>query len=164
MSTATSHPFAIDRDDRPTRPIVRSHDATRVLPLLGRICYAAIFILAAPKHFTPALVQVAAAHGVPFADLAVPLSGVFAAAGGLSVLFGYKAKTGALLLVLFLVPVTLFIHPPWVASQMENFMKNVGLLGGALLFGYFGAGPLSADAHIARTHVEMRQIDEDDAF
>jgi len=113
MSTATSEPLSIERDDRPTRPIVRSHDVTRALPLVGRVFYSAIFILSAPKHFTPQLVEAAAAHGVPFPELAVPLAGVFAAAGGMSVLFGYKIKTGALLIALFLVPVTLFMHPAW---------------------------------------------------
>ena len=156
MSTATSEPLAIERDDRPTRPIVRSHDMTRVLPLAGRVFYSAIFILSAPKHFTPQLVEAAASHGVPFPELAVPLAGVFAAAGGMSVLFGYKIKTGALLLALFLVPVTIFMHPAWAhPDQGPNLMKNAALLGCALVFAYFGAGPLSADARIARMHVQV---------
>jgi putative oxidoreductase len=29
--------------------------------------------------------------------------------------------------------------------QAANFMKNMGLLGGALLICYFGSGPLSLD-------------------
>ena len=45
--------------------------------------------------------------------------------------------------------------------QLENFLKNTGLLGGALTIAYFGAGPLSADARIARMHV-ARIRDEGD--
>jgi len=40
---------------------------------------------------------------VPLAAIAVPLSGVLAIAGGLSILLGYRAKLGAWLIVLFLV-------------------------------------------------------------
>lgn len=162
MATATSNSIALDDDQRPTRPIVRSHDATRVIPLVGRILFSAIFVLSAPKHFTPALVNAAASHGVPFPSLAVPLAGVFVAAGGLSVLFGYKAKVGGWLLVIFLVPVTLYMHRFWgladaheAQMQMMNFTKNTALVGGALLVAYFGAGPISADARIARMHVRM---------
>jgi len=44
--------------------------------------------------------------GVPAARLLVPLSGELALAGGLSIAVGYKAKLGAWLLVVFLIPVT----------------------------------------------------------
>jgi len=90
---------------------------------------------------------------VPLASLAVPVAGLIALAGGLSVAFGYRAKIGAWLLVLFLVPVTITMHNFWTVTdptmaqlQMAMFMKNVGLMGGALLLSYFGAGPLSLDA------------------
>jgi putative oxidoreductase len=61
-------------------------------------------------------------------------------AGELSVLLGYRAKIGAWLLVLFLVPVTLMLHNFWTVKdpmiaqmQMTMFLKNVTMLGGALL-------------------------------
>jgi putative oxidoreductase len=73
--------------------------------------------------------------------------------GGLSILLGYKAKIGAWLLVLFLVPVTLLMHNFWAVKdpmmaqmQMAMFLKNVTMLGGALLISQFGAGRLSVDA------------------
>jgi putative oxidoreductase len=66
---------------------------------------------------------------------------------------GYRAKIGAWLLVLFLVPVTLMMHNFWAVKdpmmariQMAMFLKNVTMLGGALLISQFGAGPLSLDA------------------
>jgi len=78
---------------------------------------------------------------------------VIAIAGGLSVALGYRAKLGAWLLVLFLVPVTLAMHNFWTVTdpmmrgmQMALFMKNVSMLGAALLIAYFGAGPVSLDA------------------
>jgi len=35
--------------------------------------------------------------------------------------------------------------PMMAQMQQAHFLKNVGLLGGALLIAYFGAGPLSLD-------------------
>jgi putative oxidoreductase len=55
-------------------------------------------------HFSAGTIGYAAAQGVPLASIAVPVSGVMALLGGLSVAFGYKAKPGARLLVLFLAP------------------------------------------------------------
>jgi putative oxidoreductase len=120
--------------------------------LLGRILYSAIFITAGPGHFTAGTIGYAAAKGVPLASLAVPVSGAIAILGGLSILLGFKAKYGAWLIVVFLVPVTLMIHNFWtvadpMARQMQylNFIKNVSILGAALMIAYFGSGPLSID-------------------
>jgi len=91
------------------------------------------------------------------AAIAVPLSGVLAIAGGLSILLGYRAKLGAWLIVLFLVPVTFMMHKFWTVQdpmmaqvQMIMFMKNISMLGGALLISQFGAGPFSLDARRSR--------------
>jgi len=54
-----------------------------------------------PGHFTKQLIGYAASQGVPLASVAVPLSGVLAFAGGLSILLGYRVRLGAWLLVLF---------------------------------------------------------------
>ena len=99
----------------------------------------------------------AASQGVPLAAIAVPLSGVLAIGGGLSILLGYRAKLGAWLIVLFLVPVSLMMHKFWLVQdpmmaqiQMILFMKNVSMLGAALLISQFGAGPFSLDARRLR--------------
>jgi putative oxidoreductase len=124
---------------------------------LARLLFSAIFIMASFGHFSPQMAAFAAQQGVPLASVLVPLSGIMSLAGGLSVLLGYHARIGAALLVLFLVPVTLAMHKFWTVAdpmmhqmQMVMFMKNLGLLGGALLIGHFGAGPLSLDARRAR--------------
>ena len=91
------------------------------------------------------------------ASLLVPFAGIVALVGGLSVLLGYQTRIGAWLLVLFLIPVTLVMHNFWAAPditafQVERalFIRNIALLGGALLLAYFGGGPLSLDALIHR--------------
>jgi putative oxidoreductase len=128
----------------------------RYVVLAGRVLYSAIF-LATFTHFTPQYIAYGAQQGVPAAGVLVPLSGVTALAGGLSVLLGYRARVGAWLLVLFLVPVTLMMHNFWAVHdpmmrqlQLAMFMKNLSMLGGALLISYFGAGPLSLDARLSK--------------
>jgi putative oxidoreductase len=128
-----------------------------VVVLLGRILLSAIFIAAAPRHFSREGIAHAAALGVPLAAVLVPLSGLMALAGGASLLLGYRAAWGAWLIVAFLVPVTLMMHAFWqfndpvaVHAQQAMFMKNVALLGAALLVSQFGAGPLSLDARESR--------------
>ena len=73
--------------------------------------------------------------------------------GGLSVALGYRARWGAWLLALFLVPATAIFHNFWAVKdptmalmQQVMFLKNVSMLGAALLITHFGAGPLSLDA------------------
>jgi putative oxidoreductase len=126
------------------------------LVLIGRVLFAAIFILAAPGHFQAGTIGYAASAGVPVPNVAVPLAGIIAFVGGLSVAFGFRARVGAWLLVVFLVPVTLYMHRFWgvpdaMMAQMQqvNFMKNVSMLGAALLVAWFGAGPVSLDARRA---------------
>jgi len=136
----------------------------RYAVLAGRLLFSSIFIVSAFGHFTQAEIGMAAQQGVPFANLLVPASGVLALAGGLSILVGYHAKIGAWMLVLFLVPVTLVMHNFWAVTdpmmaqmQQANFMKNVSMLGGALIVSYFGAGPLSLDVRQPTQLIERRQ-------
>ena len=121
--------------------------------VLGRFLFTLIFLMAGANHFSRQTIAFSASQGVPLASIAVPLSGVVAIAGGLSILLGYRAKLGAWLIVLFLIPVTVMMHKFWTVQdpmmaqiQMILFMKNVSMLGGALLISQFGAGPFSLDA------------------
>jgi putative oxidoreductase len=84
-----------------------------VVILLGRILFSLIFIVAAPRHFSPEGIRHAAELGVPMAGLLVPLSGAMALLGGLSIALGYQAKPGAWMLVAFLLPVTFAMHAFW---------------------------------------------------
>ena len=130
---------------------------SNLVSLFGRQLFSIIFIVSSASHFKPPTVEYAAHHGVPLATLLVPLSGIVALVGGISVLLGYQTRIGAWLLTLFLIPVTLVMHNFWATPdataflvERALFLRNVALLGGALLIGYFGGGPLSLDALIHR--------------
>ncbi len=127
--------------------------AQAAIVVLGRLLFTLIFLMTALSHFSKGAIAYAASQGVPLASIAVPLSGVIAIAGGLSILFGFHARIGAWLIVLFLVPVTFMMHKFWgltdpmvMQTQMVNFMKNISMVGAALLITQFGAGPASLDA------------------
>jgi len=125
----------------------------KVVVLIGRILFSLIFLLSGFHHFSGATIAYAAAQGVPMASVLVPLSGIISIFGALSIMLGFKAKFGGLLILVFLIPVTFMMHNFWAMTdpmmkqmQMAMFMKNISIMGGALIIAYFGAGPLSFDA------------------
>src|SRR5258706_744060 len=81
-------------------------DASRFLAPLGRFLFAAIFLLAAPGHFTRATIAYAAHQGVPLASFAVPLSGALALAYELSIVLGRRGRRCGRMLMLCLATVT----------------------------------------------------------
>src|ERR1700679_926111 len=108
----------------------------KVILLTGRILFSLLFLMTAMGHFSSGSIGYATSQGVPAAGFLVPFSGVLAVLGGLSIAFGYKAKWGAWLLVLFLLPVSFMMHRFWgvadpmmMQMQMAMFMKNMSMLG-----------------------------------
>ncbi len=147
----------LERRGSVRRRIEASTDRGALMAPLGRALLSAIFIMYGFSHFTAGTINYAAQHGVPAASLLVPLSGVMAIVGGLSILLGYHARVGAWLLIVFLLVVTPVMHNFWAigdpgarALQQGMFMKNLAMMGGAVLIGYFGAGPWSLDWSVRR--------------
>lgn len=127
----------------------------KIILLIGRILFSLIFLMTVSFHFSKDAIGYAASQGVPAAAFLVPASGIIATLGALSIILGFKARWGALLIVLFLVPVTFMMHNFWTISdpmqrqmQMSMFMKNLSILGGALIIAYFGSGPYSVDRRL----------------
>ena len=122
-----------------------------VVVLIGRILFAPLFLVSATGHFTQTAGMTAytSSKGVPAARVAVLGGGVLLALGGLSVLLGIWPDLGALLLVVFLVPTALMMHPFWKESEAQakqneqvHFFKDTALAGASLmlfaLFAYVG--------------------------
>jgi putative oxidoreductase len=117
-----------------------------VVFLIGRIVFALVFLFSgATVHLIQARqgIEYARMYRVPAAEVLVPLSGVMAVVGALSVILGIWADLGALLLIAFLLPVAFFMHAFWretdeqmKANQMAHFLKNMALAGGALILFY----------------------------
>jgi len=125
----------------------------RYVPLAGRILLTAIFLSSGlNKVFqwenTAAYMG---AQGMPLVQLFLIGAIVLEIGGGLSILLGWKARIGALGLIVFLVPTTVIFHAFWSYPeaqqqvQMIMFMKNFSILGGLLFLLGMGSGPLSLD-------------------
>src|ERR1700752_5333457 len=93
-----------------SKPVEARSFSQGAVVVLGRFLFALIFLMAGANHFNKQTIGYAASLGVPLASILVPLSGVIAIAGGLSILLGYRTKVGAWLIALFLVPVSLMMH------------------------------------------------------
>ena len=127
---------------------------------IGRVLLSLIFLFSGISHFSGATISYAASMGVPFASVLVPISGAMAMVGGLSVLLGFHARMGALVLLLFMIPITFAMHAFWTfddvtmaQNQMAHFMKNIAMMGGLLLIMFYGSGPVSVDHnHNKRKH------------
>lgn len=113
--------------------------------IIGRILFAMAFVLFGINHLSKRkdMVGYAQMMKVPTPSLLVPLTGLMIIAGGLSIAFGFYARIGAILLVIFMVPTTFTMHQFWgvedkqtAQMQMTMFLKNLSMLGGALIIVY----------------------------
>ncbi|MEM9664561.1 MAG: DoxX family protein [Bacteroidota bacterium] len=120
----------------------------RYLPLIGRVLLALIFLLSGVGKIGDfaGTQEYMAAAGMPMTALLLVGAIVLEIVGALSIMLGFKAKLGAVALLLFLIPATLIFHTDFADQvQMIMFMKNLSIFGGLLLVVGFGAGPLSLD-------------------
>ena len=123
-----------------------------VLPLVGRILVATIFILSGlSKIGAPAATQgYIAAMGMPAPLLAYIASIAIELGGGLLLLVGYRTKLVAAGLALFsIVTAFIFHHALADQNQMIHFLKNFAMAGGLLQFVAYGAGRISVDGRVA---------------
>jgi putative oxidoreductase len=135
-------PDWVEGDERRQRRERSSSKAETIPLLLGRAIFGGYFLYNGINHFLhkDMMAGYAKSKGVPSAELAVPGTGLLLIAGGLSLITGYKPKLGVALIATFLAGVSPSIHKFWSESdpqqrqtEMIQFMKNMGLLGGALI-------------------------------
>ena len=109
----------------------------------GRILLAAVFINSGIFHLAGHnnATAYAKSKGVPAPGFFVALTGIQIIAGGAMIVLGWHAIVGALLLLVFLIPVAIIMHPFWrVTDPMQrmgeqvHFFKDLALAGAALLY------------------------------
>ena len=114
--------------------------------LVGRILMALIFLLSGIGKFAQPAMSLAymKMNGVPAAQPLLYLSAIVEVVGGLTLLIGFRARWAALILFLWLIPVTLMMHaiPGGQMNQVE-MMKNLAIMGGLLIVAAQGAGAYS---------------------
>lgn len=145
----------------------------KILFVISRFFLSAIFLLAGFAHIadfdgmesalTNALYSIAEHSAgkawiqrfveelMPLVPLLSILALVCLVVGGILVMLGIKYKFGAWLLILFLVPVTLIMHHFYFLDgadrqqHMNDFWKNLAILGGLLLLTVHGGSGTSSD-------------------
>src|SRR6478672_2288044 len=125
--------------------------------VLGRVLLATIFFMAAVGNKIPHFSQTAKVMGdvgVPAPEFMLVGAIAFLVVGSLSVIAGYQARIGAVLLLTFLVLASYYFHPFWnlegqaQQEQMIHFMKNLSMMGAMLFIVANGSGPMSVDSLI----------------
>ena len=125
----------------------------RSMTLAGRVLLTLIFLVAAGGKLLDfnGTAQHLASKGVPLPQILLAIALALEIGGALLLLAGFHARLGALMLIVFLIPTTLVMHNFWALegnpriAEMLQFLKNMAILGGLLLIGAYGAGPLSLD-------------------
>jgi uncharacterized membrane protein YphA (DoxX/SURF4 family) len=113
-----------------------------ILFLIGRILFGGYFLMNGMNHLfkSAGLAGYAASKGVPQPKLAVFSSGLLILFGGVAIILGVYILYAVGALALFLIPVSFMMHAFWKISdpmqkimEQVNFMKNMALLGAALM-------------------------------
>ncbi|QJU59109.1 DoxX family protein [Sphingomonas sp. AP4-R1] len=120
-----------------------------VLPLIGRIGIAAIFVLSGlSKLADPAgTIGYIQSAGLPLPQVGYAIALLVELVGGLALILGYRTRLVAAILAFFSIATALAFHNA-LGDQMQfiNFFKNVAMAGGLLNVVAFGGGRLSLDA------------------
>lgn len=114
----------------------------RYLICIARVLMGLIFVISGVGKImgfsgTEAML---ASKGLPLAAVATAVVIVIEVAGGLLLMIGLWSGWAALVLFLYLIPVTLTMHNFWAAppdqhqNQLIHFLKNLSIMGGLLAF------------------------------
>ena len=120
-----------------------NQQSTKLGLLVGRII-AGLFYLHAGidnlAHLSDK-VDYAALKGAPLPWLTVTVASLLLIIGGASILTGYKPIVGITAIILFLLPVTFYMHDFWAVAdpqmrveEVRSFLSNMGLTGSTLIF------------------------------
>jgi putative oxidoreductase len=127
---------------------------TGLVPLVGRLLMAAIFVLGGYSKiggFAGVAAEIAS-RGLPLPEAGASLAILIEFGGGVLIAVGLLTRpTAAVLGVWCLVTAALFHFAPGDQAMMVNFIKNVCMAGGFLQLVAWGGGAWSLDAMRGRT-------------
>jgi len=125
-----------------------------ISPFLGRVILAWFFLSEAWWRIRDWEGTVTLMHmkHISNAEPLLALTVVLMALGGISILLGYYARTGALILFALTVIMSVMVHDYWKLSpgvdrdaDYDLFIRNLGVAGGLLFLVGMGPGPFAID-------------------
>jgi putative oxidoreductase len=125
-----------------------------LVALLGRILLALIFIMSGISKVGghSSTVAYIHAHGLPLASVCLYAAILIELLGGVLLATGFRARYGALVLALYLIPTTYFFHfKPAMDGQFNvvdkgqliHVLKNLAIMGSLLMIWANGVGKLT---------------------
>ena len=122
--------------------------------LVGRILLVLMFLMSGLSKFSglEGTAGYIASKGLPMPQVLALLAAVVEFVAALMVIVGWRARWGALALIVFTLLASFLFHNFWAMPeaqkmmQQQAFMKNIAAVGGLLMVFAFGPGPLSLDA------------------
>ena len=127
---------------------ITSDRSNSVLPLVGRLLLAAIFLVSAFGKLTaPGPTQgFIASVGLPMPVLSYLAAVIIELGGGMMLLTGYRTRLAAIVLAAFsVISAFVFHHALGDQNQLFHFLKNLAMAGGLVQVIAFGAGSFSFD-------------------
>lgn len=123
-----------------------------IIFLIGRVLFGGAFLLFGVNHFKNKnnMIEYAKSKNLGAPALANFVAGLILIFSGTLVILGIFPDVALILLIIFLVMVSLIMHDFWnikdeneKAMQMIHFMKNMALLGSAIMLIWLNSWPLS---------------------
>jgi putative oxidoreductase len=152
MQSSESSPAMFSACDR------LAASSTSALLLVGRILLGWVFFY---SGYTK-LMNIAGTTGY-FTSLKMPAAGLWAWIAGIAefamgaaLIVGVATRYAAVVVFIFVLIATALAHRYWeypaaqVQGQFNNFLKNLSIMGGALLLFVTGAGRFSVDARLKK--------------
>lgn len=127
--------------------------------LLGRALLGIYFIIPALRKISnsEATLQSMVTHGVPFAQELLPLTILLQLVLGVFLIIGFKTKYAAFVLAGLTLVISLFMHSFWnlpegghVPHELQNFVKNMGIMAGLLVLSARGSAQFSVDTWLEK--------------
>ena len=126
-------------------------------PLVARVLLAQVFLITGVTQmlFFAKTSTFMFNRGMPMPDVLLAAAILLQVAGGCLLVAGYKVRWVAAAFAVFTIIATFVFHPFWAvevgrfANELNNFMKNLALMGGLIYVMAYGPGPLSVDGERA---------------
>jgi len=136
------------------------------MALVGRSLLAMLFIMSAFLKMLnwQACLLLLANTGLPMAPQLLAVAVAVELVGGFALMIGVLSRLAALVLIVYLIPVTAIMHNFWAAPPdqaviaLTEFVKNIAIMGGLFLAVAFGPG-----THVVREpQANVRNLKEPD--
>lgn len=125
-----------------------------IVLLIARVLFVAVFVFQDAIYnkiiYASRSMQYMRRFGIPYPQIMLVLTVALELMAGFMIITGWEARWGAFLILLFTLVATSIFHRFWTyrdpieyQNQLNHFMKNVSIMGGALFIMVFGVGKYS---------------------